>query len=161
MLSWFDPHLPLLALARSPGSSAHTLAHDLDVMEGAGIAHVVCLQEASELRWMDDTIAARRAAIEARGMRFTHEPVEDFDAPTFSQAQRIIALLQGEFEQGRRVSVHCQAGLGRAGTIAACALVHDGMSAADAIATTRYYRHGAIQSEAQEAFIKTFAPLRK
>lgn len=157
MLTWFDPHLPHLALARSPGSRAPSLSQDLDVIEQAGIHRVVCLQEEFELKMNGEFMAQRRRHIEVRGMLFTHEAIEDFTAPSLSQALKLVKLIEQDFGAGRSVLIHCQAGLGRAGTIAACLLNHAGMSAADAIATTRFYRMGAIQSEEQERFIEEFS----
>lgn len=157
LLTWFDPHLPLLALSRSPGSRALTLSQDLDTIEEAGIQHIICLQETFELEMLGESIEQRREAVEARGLVFTHEPIEDFTAPTTDQVHRLTTLIELSLDQDHRVLVHCQAGLGRAGTIAACLLVKQGMSGEDAIATTRYFRMGAIQSEPQERCIITFA----
>lgn len=157
MLTWFDPHLPLLALSRSPGSRKPLLCDDLKLIAQAGIARVVCLQEAFELEMLDESLAQRRRSVLNYGMKFTHEAIEDFEAPGVEQALKLVELIEKDFEQGRKVLVHCQAGLGRAGTIAACLLVRIGMSPEDAIVTTRFYRMGAIQSHAQELFVSEFA----
>ena len=96
--------------------------------------------------------------VESLGITFTHAPVEDFEAPTLAQAQALTRQLLDLLRQDRRVLLHCQAGLGRAGTIAACVLVASrGLSAEGAIAYIRWLRHGAVQSEAQEKLIARFA----
>ena len=157
MLTWFDPFLPLLALSRSPGSQGRDVFQDLEIIREASVEHIVCLQQAFELGYVGETIESRREAVESRGMTFTHEPIEDFDAPTLAQAFQIVELVRAEMSAGRRVLVHCQAGLGRAGTIAACLLLGEGMSAQDAITTVRSYRFGAIQSPEQERLIAMYA----
>ncbi|MGH7754058.1 MAG: protein-tyrosine phosphatase family protein [Gemmatimonadales bacterium] len=54
------------------------------------------------------------------------------------------------------VMVHCAAGQGRTGTVLACALVHRGLSAEEAIRTVRRLRPPSIDTDAQEAFVHTF-----
>ena len=49
--------------------------------------------------------------------------------------------------------LHCAAGLGRTGTLAARLLIASGCAAAGAIATVRQARPGAIESDAQEEFL--------
>jgi hypothetical protein len=59
--------------------------------------------------------------------------------------------------QGRRIAVHCHAGLGRTGLAIACHLVYSsGMSAGDAVAAVRAGRRGALQTRAQVAFVHAF-----
>jgi protein-tyrosine phosphatase len=125
----------------------------------AGVDHVICLQEEHEFARYEppETLEERARAVEALGIRFSHEEVEDFEAPTMEQARRVVGWVREDLEAGLAVVVHCRAGLGRAGTIAACVLIEEGMGAADAIATVRYFRFGAIQSEAQERLIQEYA----
>ena len=61
---------------------------------------------------------------------------------------------------GEGVLVHCMAGLGRAGTIAAAMLIEGGMPAPDAMQLVRWVRPGAIQSVAQEELLEALAGLR-
>lgn len=156
MLTWMDPHLPWLAISRSPGSTRTSLDDDLEIIQAAGVQHIICLQEAYELDLNDESILSRRMAIESRGMWFTHEPIEDYCAPTLEQMTRSIKLIQQHELRHERVLVHCQAGLGRAGTVAACALLSKGFEPKGAIVMVRYLRLGAIQSQAQEDFIQAF-----
>jgi len=160
MITWLDPFAPLLGLSHAPGTYRHTRSADLQALAEAGVAHIVCLQEADELTFFDplDNIDRRRADVEALGMRFTHSPIEDYHAPTLAQAQQLVSAIRMDLVAERRVLVHCLAGLGRAGTIAACVLRAQGMSAHDAIVSVRYRRHGAIQSAEQDALIGAFVP---
>lgn len=151
-LTWLDPYLPDVALSRSPE------LRELPGLPGLGVTHVLCLQQDVELRWFGHTMEQRRLAVEDAGMTFLHEPIEDFAAPTLAQAERLVESLLS-LAASERALVHCQAGLGRAGTIAACALLAttQGFDAPGAIAMIRYLRPGAIQSEAQERLIAAFA----
>lgn len=89
-----------------------------------------------------------------RQFNWKHWPVRDLQAPTgdgpaASFLDEILAGLRG----GDRVLLHCAAGLGRTGTLAARLLIASGLAAVDAIATVRQIRPGAIESDAQEAFL--------
>ena len=55
------------------------------------------------------------------------------------------------------VAVACMGGVGRTGTVAACALVAAGWEPAAAIARVREVRHPlAVETEAQERFVQTY-----
>lgn len=61
------------------------------------------------------------------------------------------------WSQGRRVAVHCHAGLGRTGLAIACSLVYSQrMQAAEAVKTVRAGRPGALQTAKQELFVYVF-----
>ena len=148
-----------LALCRGPGCGGVATAVDLDALLAEGVAHVVCLQQAHELARLEpsESMSDRRALLAARKMGFTHEPIEDFTTPKLESAQRLVAEIAAMLERGDTVALHCWAGLGRAGTIAACLLVKLGMKPNDAIAAVRDARPGAIQTHEQEAFVRAFA----
>ena len=55
------------------------------------------------------------------------------------------------------VAVACMGGVGRTGTVAACALVAAGWEAGAAIARVRELRHPmAVETVAQERFVQTY-----
>lgn len=58
----------------------------------------------------------------------------------------------------RKVAVHCHAGLGRTGLVAACFLVYSGTAAGapDAVLRVRSARPGALQTAAQVLFVSVF-----
>jgi atypical dual specificity phosphatase len=86
-----------------------------------------------------------------------HLPVTDLEPPTFEQAQQFLDFVERERQAGRKVAVHCRAGLGRTGTMLACYLVGQGMSALEAINHVRMRRPGSIETFEQERFVHAFA----
>jgi protein tyrosine phosphatase domain-containing protein 1 len=59
--------------------------------------------------------------------------------------------------EGRKVAVHCHAGLGRTGLAIACHLVFTrANSAGEAVLAVRRSRPGALQTRKQELFVHVF-----
>lgn len=147
-----------LGLTHIPGLY-DPLREDLKDMVGCGVTHIVCLVEPEELGWLtpEETLTMRREDVEAFGLDFLSEPIVDYEAPSLPQVTRIVAHIKRALVTGGEVIVHCWAGLGRAGTIAACVLVELGYEAGTAIEELRGARPGAIQSEEQEELIAAFA----
>lgn len=60
--------------------------------------------------------------------------------------------------EGRKIAVHCHAGLGRTGLSIACFFVFSGLheSPEEAISATRRQRAGAVQTSKQAAFVTIF-----
>lgn len=86
-------------------------------------------------------------------MHTSHIPVADFTAPTLDQAKQAVATITKFLERRLPVAVHCLAGLGRTGTILACYLVENEMSANNAITIIREERPGSIETSDQEAVV--------
>jgi protein-tyrosine phosphatase len=164
-IDWIPPEYThgsgRLGLCRGPGCAAPSAEADLDALAEEGVAQLVCLQQDHELARFEppETLSDRRREVERRGIAFLHEPIEDFGTPSVAQAQRLVRQIITALDQGKSVVVHCWAGLGRSGTIAACVLVARGLSAAGAVQMVRWARPGAIQTHLQEAFVVGFANL--
>ena len=62
-------------------------------------------------------------------------------------------VLRGLLEDGGVVVLHCMAGLGRTGTVAARLVVDMGLSPAEAVQQVRSARPGAIQSHQQLRYV--------
>jgi atypical dual specificity phosphatase len=78
--------------------------------------------------------ALDRDAVIVAGLDNCHEPIRVLTAPTEAQLDRIPHFINGCVQQGKPVAMSCGAGYGPTGTILACYVVHQGWSAADAIA---------------------------
>lgn len=135
---------------------ARDLAADLDrLRDTCALDALAPLIEDHELASLQIPRLVEEA--EARGIAVLRLPIPDGGTPDPQAARALVATLRALARAGRRVVVHCRGGLGRAGTLAACCLVADGLPPAEAIAAVRRVRPGAVENEAQERFVMGFS----
>lgn len=149
-----------IGLTHSPGAFLTSRDEDLAELAGMGVNVVVCLQQEHEFDYTDfpgETLADRALAVERLGMRLRHFPIPDFGTPELDAAAALVQEILADLRRDERVVVHCFAGLGRAGTLAAGLLVATGMAAQTAIDQVRHVRPGAIQTDEQERFVHRLA----
>ena len=111
--------------------------------------------EMAELRMADLPRRADELGILVR--RFS---IVDVSTPRKNEAlafDELIDAIADDLASGRNVAVHCRAGLGRSGLVAACVLVRDGTPPEDAIRHVRAHRFGAIQTRGQESYVHTYS----
>lgn len=128
---------PRLQVARIDPGDAALLAH---------IDTVICLQTQGELERLGE--AERARAVGDQGWRWAHVPIPDFAAPTHTDLVQVQAALQGP------TLIHCRAGLGRSGSVAAALLIEQGVPPHVAISQVRAARPGAIESTEQERWLR-------
>lgn len=134
------------------------LVEDLAALRAAGVRHVVYMLEDDELCMLG--IADYGRALRAAGIAPHHLPIPDGGTPGaggFDRMLDAVNLIRMRLSLGEHVVVHCRGGLGRAGMVAACVLVSDGMTAPEAMLLVRGYRPRAIETIGQEAFVRGFA----
>jgi len=84
---------------------------------------------------------------------------KDLTCPKIDYACAIVDIALKEIANGGKVAIHCHAGMGRTGLIAACIMIAQRagtLSALDAVAHVREKRPGSIQTIHQKAFVSTF-----
>lgn len=92
---------------------------------------IVCLTERHELtdrypgyiEWLDAH----------RGSRAVWHPIPDLNAPTTDEAAELIDTLTDHLRADQRMIMHCAAGIGRSGTMAAGVLMRLGAPLAEAL----------------------------
>ncbi|GAB4189752.1 MAG: hypothetical protein Tsb002_17130 [Wenzhouxiangellaceae bacterium] len=94
-------------------------------------------------------------------IRLLHFPIVDMDVPELQPTVQFIEEIEQLLTQGRRIVVHCRAGLGRTGTILACILVHRGATPGGAIEQLRRLQPLYIQTDEQLAFVSRYAEYLK
>lgn len=131
------------------------LEHDVEVIRSWGAAGLVSLIESLEFESLGIVDLPRRVA--RHGLWWRHLPIRDMCAPDrlfekmwFTEGPRLRTILRG----GGAFVLHCWAGLGRTGTVAARLLVELGMEPREAISGVRDARPGAIQSLQQELHVQ-------
>lgn len=153
-----------LGLAACPGYRdgrfhPELLVADLDRVADWGAAAVICLLEPGEV----EAVGLDRLSFEVRrrGIGWLNLPIRDhgLPGPEFERDYgRVSARLAQALGGGNRVLVHCFGGLGRTGLFAARLLIEAGMAPDRAIAKVRTARPGAIETSAQEAYLRGLAP---
>jgi len=136
----------ILAGMERPGTFAK-LREDLEFLKMQNINAIVSLTETQ----------LERAFVEEFGFRYLHLPIADFTPPHLDQIERFLNFLRKNEAEHVATVVHCGAGLGRTGTMLACALVEHGSNADAAIDRVRTLRPYSIETIEQEECIRRFA----
>jgi protein-tyrosine phosphatase len=134
-----------------------SLAADMADLKRQGVSHILTLITADEVLayGVDGLLAAYAAA----GFMTRHLPILDQSVCSPAEMKQVVSWLGENTAAGARVLIHCVGGLGRSGLVAACYLMEQGLAAEAAITAVRQARSPrAIESEAQEAFVRAYQP---
>jgi ADP-ribosyl-[dinitrogen reductase] hydrolase len=134
------------------------LGADIAALEAWGADAVVSLIEALEAPSLGVPDFMER--MQGANFDWHHVPIADFGTPdpaTWSAWSAARARLEEHLRGHGRVIVHCAAGIGRTGTLAARLLADLGIDPEAAIEQVRAVRPGAIETAEQAAFVR-FGP---
>lgn len=139
-----------------PAGAAAALEADLGVLADWGAQALVTLLQPYELTLLGVEDLGERAR--GQGLAWWHLAVTDGAAPgeAFEQAWRheVGPALHACLDDGGRLVVHCRAGIGRSGAVAARLLIERGATPERAIVAVRRARPGAIESPEQAAWVR-------
>ena len=134
------------------------LGLDLAAIRDWGAGMILSLIEPHEY---DEVKVADMGARIPADMEHLRLPIKDVSVPDASwekawlrDGPRVRELLR----KGGRVCIHCMGGLGRSGLVAARLLVEFGLPPEEAMARVRTSREGAIETPAQEAYVRSCRP---
>lgn len=132
-----------------------SLDDDLRALRGSGVRRLLLLIEDAELaRWGDPDLVDRAASA---GIHVERRPIPDGRAPESMAAMDQVVAWIGRARAAGDVAVACMGGVGRTGTVAACALVASGADADAAIGLVREVRHPtAVETPEQVAFVRAY-----
>jgi len=128
------------------GGALNAYEDELPALYSAGIRAVVGLLN----------IPSDAAVFESAGFAFVYLPVPDGGPPTLEQATEFVRFVNEQRTAQRPVAVHCEAGLGRTGTMLAVYLIAQGDSAEAAIRRIREVEKAAVETSRQIQFLEQF-----
>jgi len=124
------------------------LKDDLERMKRSGVQTLVSLLEPSEAAWLG--LAEEGPLAEEAGMRFLSFPIQDVHVPENVGKFRTFAMgLAERLRGGEQMGVHCRGSIGRSTVTAACALMHLGWTARDALEAIERAR-GCVVPDTEE-----------
>lgn len=129
------------------GAALDAFPDEMPVLHAAGIRAVVSLLN----------LPGDAPVYESAGFSFLCLPVPDGGTPTPEQAGEFIRFVNEQLVADRPVAVHCEAGLGRTGTLLAAYLISRGESASTAIERVRAAEGAAVETAGQIRFLEQYA----
>ncbi len=129
------------------GATLSEFHDELPGLYSAGVRAVVSLLN----------IPSDAPVYESAGFKFLCLPLPDGGAPTKGQVAEFVRFVAEQRAELRPVAVHCEAGLGRTGTMLATYLIAQGELAGEAIRRVRAVEKVAIETATQIRFLEQYA----
>jgi protein-tyrosine phosphatase len=137
-LSWINDHLAVGGRVRP---------EDIRALRMVGITHIVD----TRAEYCDD-----REALAKEHIELLHLPTRDTYPISIEQMMQASSWVQQRIEQGGRVLIHCEHGVGRSVLLTCAVLVYGGMHANDALTLVQEKRWQASPNQRQIERLKEF-----
>ena len=136
------------------------LTKDLKAIQSFPAVALVTLMEMGELDWAGPSLGDLQAACAALGLLHFYLPIEDEGIPDAHWERRWQthgSELHAMLQTGQNIFFHCRGGRGRAGLAVTRMLIEIGEDPVLAMARVRAVRPGAIETAAQEEYLRSLA----
>ena len=152
-----------IVLTAFPGRTAQNdfsikeMQRVLDYLEAQNCYFFISLVQDHEYNQFCSKLVFRKE-LAKRPLKWLRFPILDMSIPDKNILVKLDSFRPNfvdSFQSGSSIAVHCKGGLGRSGIIAAMILFDLGFTSQDAINHVRSFREGAIETKAQENFIKS------
>ncbi|MGQ0794464.1 MAG: protein-tyrosine phosphatase family protein [Deltaproteobacteria bacterium] len=137
--SWVIPDK--LAGMERPGF-AQKYESDVEFLKKMGIGVIVNLEEYT---WNYEEFEAK------------HIPINDFRAPKLGDIEQFVKFVREKIAEGKRVVVHCYAGMGRTNLMLASFFVSEGMTPDDALDYVRERRPVFLVNDEQIESLRDYS----
>ncbi len=144
-----------------PLTSRRDLCGDLATIRDWGARSVVTLTQTHELQLLG--VPDLGASTGDYGLQWLHAPIIDLGAPgpDFEAVWRgADPQVYQPLREGGRILLHCRAGLGRTGTVAARLMIEFGAEPQAALTAVRQARPGAVENPEQVEYVLNLAHLQ-
>ena len=156
---WLDPpEYPALGIMPKPFGGV-VLEEEIARLTQQGVDVLVSLLTAEETE--EEELQEEPDLCEQNGIEFIHFPIPDREVPPRDgEFTRFLQGLLDRLAEGKRVAIHCWAGIGRSGLVAACLLAAREIPVEKAIRALSSARGWSVpDTEEQLKWISEFARL--
>ena len=129
--------------------SGEWIADEFRGIANLGVLRLVSLMETEEMR--DVGLTREPELCRENGMDYIHFPIRDRGLPpSLEKTVGFVKDLHAQVKSGKNTAIHCRAGIGRSGLIAACVLVCEGHTPEDAFRSVSKARKVDVPDTAEQ-----------